>query len=49
MQDQRSVMEATPYNQNFVCWILNFQVNFKKIISLEPNMKLKSLLNEVFF
>jgi hypothetical protein len=45
----RSVMEATPYTQNFVCWILNFQVNLRKIISLEPHMKLKSLVNEVFF
>jgi hypothetical protein len=28
---------------------LNFQVNLRKIISLEPHMKLKSLVNEVFF
>ncbi len=42
-------MEATPYTQNFVCWILNFQVNLRKKISLEPRMKLKSLVNEVFF
>jgi hypothetical protein len=33
----------------FVAWILNFQVNFKKIISLEPHMKLESKVNEVFF
>ncbi len=45
----RSVMEATPHTQNFVCWILNFQVNLRKIISLEPHMKLKSLVHEVFF
>ncbi len=45
----RSVMEATPYIQNFVCWILNFQVNLRKIISLEPHMKLKSLVNEAFY
>ncbi len=42
-------MEATPYTQNFVCWILNFQVNLRKIISLEPHMKLKSLVDEKFF
>ena len=33
----------------FVTWILNFQLNLRKIISLEPHMKLKSLVNEVFF
>ncbi len=33
----------------FVAWILNFQVNLRKIISLEPHMKLGSQLNEVFF
>ncbi len=26
----------------FVAWILNFQVNLRKIISLEPHMKLES-------
>ncbi len=43
-----SVMEATPYSQNFVSWILNFQVILRKIISLEPYMKLESLVNGVF-
>ena len=33
----------------FVAWILNFQVNLRKIISLEPHMKLESQVNEVFF
>ncbi len=33
----------------FVAWILNFQVNLRKIISLEPPMKLESHVNEVFF
>ncbi len=32
----------------FVSWILNFQVNFRKIISLEPHMKLERLVDEVF-
>jgi hypothetical protein len=32
----------------FVSWILNFQVNFRKIISLEPHMKLEKLVDEVF-
>ncbi len=41
-------MEATPYNQMFVSWILNFLVNVRKIISLEPHMKLKSIVIEVF-
>ncbi len=42
-------MEATPYNQMFVSWILNFLVNLRKIISLESHMKLESIVNEVFF
>ncbi len=46
---ERSVIEATPYNQMFVSLILNFQVNLRKIISLEPHMKLESLVNVVFF
>ncbi len=33
----------------FVAWILNFQVTLRKIISLEPHMKLESQVNEVFF
>jgi hypothetical protein len=44
----RSVIEATPYNQMFVSWIFNFLVNLRKIICLEPNMKLDSIVNEVF-
>ncbi len=32
----------------FVSWILNFQVNFRKIISLKPHMKLEKLVDEVF-
>ncbi len=44
-----SVMEATPYNQNFVSPIFNFQVNLRKMISLEAHMKLESLVNGVFF
>jgi hypothetical protein len=43
-----SVMEATPNSQNFVSLILNFQVILRKIISLEPHMKLESLVNGVF-
>ncbi len=43
-----SVMEETPYSQNFVSWILKFQVILRKIISLEPYMKLESLVNGVF-
>ncbi len=43
----RSVIEATPYNQMFVSWIFNFLVNLRKIISLEPHMKLDSIVNEV--
>jgi hypothetical protein len=33
----------------FVAWILNFQVNLRKIISLEPHVKLESQVDEVFF
>ena len=33
----------------FVAWILNFQVNLRKIISLDPHMKLESQKNEVFY
>ncbi len=33
----------------FVAWILNFQFNLRKIISLEPHMKLESQVNDVFF
>jgi hypothetical protein len=33
----------------FASWIMNFQVTFRKIISLEPHMKLERLVNEVFF
>ncbi len=33
----------------FVTWILNFQLNLRKIISLESHMKLESQVNEVFF
>jgi hypothetical protein len=43
-----SVMEATPYSQNFVSLIHNFQVILRKIISIEPHMKLESLVNGVF-
>jgi hypothetical protein len=43
-----SVMKATPYSQNFVSLILNFQVILRKVISLEPYMKLESLVNGVF-
>ncbi len=32
----------------FVSWILSFQVNLRKIISLEPHKKLESLVNEIF-
>jgi hypothetical protein len=32
----------------FVSWILNFQVNLRKIISWEPHKKLESLVNEIF-
>jgi hypothetical protein len=41
-----------PLNPKFIVLnfeILNFQVNLRKIISLEPHMKLKSLINEVIF
>ncbi len=44
----RSVIEATPCNQMFVSWIFNFLANLSKIISLEPRMKLDSIVNEVF-
>ncbi len=44
----RSVIQATPHNQMFVSWIFNFLVNLRKIISLEPHMKLDSIVNEVF-
>ena len=33
----------------FAAWILNFRVTLRKIISLEPHMKLERLVNEVFF
>ena len=33
----------------FVTWILNFQLNLRKIISLEHPMKLERLVDEVFF
>ncbi len=33
----------------FASWILNFQVNFKKIFSLEPPVKLEGFVNDVFF
>ncbi len=33
----------------FVSAIFNFMVNFRKIISLEPHMKLERLVDEVFF
>ncbi len=33
----------------FVAWILNFLVNLRKIICLEPYMKLESQEKEVFF
>ncbi len=33
----------------FAAWILNFQVTWRKIVSLEPPMKLERLVNEVFF
>jgi negative regulator of genetic competence, sporulation and motility len=32
----------------FVTWILNFQLNLRKIISLEHPMKLERLVDEVF-
>ncbi len=32
----------------FVAWILNFQVNLRKIVSLEPHMKIESQVDEVF-
>ncbi len=44
----RSVIEATPHNQMFVSWMFNFLVNLRKIISLEPHVKLDSIVNEVF-
>ena len=33
----------------FAAWTLNFQVTLRKIIFLEPHMKLERLVNEVFF
>ncbi len=33
----------------FASWILNCQVNFKKIFSLETPVKLEGLVNDVFF
>ncbi len=33
----------------FVSWALNFQVNLRKKIFLEPHVKLEWLVNEVFF
>ncbi len=38
----------SPYPM-FASWLLNFQVNFKKIIFLEPLLKLERLVKEVFF
>ncbi len=38
----------SPVKYMFMAWILNFQVNLRKIISLEPHMKLERQVNEVF-
>ncbi len=37
----------SPVKYMFMAWILNFQVNLRKIISLEPHMKLERQVNEV--